>query len=296
MTDPIVLVVVCDNHYTILLAALLKSIELNHKSNERIVVYIIEDGIFSKNKTKLINSFHSETFDFRWLSLADAIPEGIELPLDNSSWPLNMYGRLFIPHFIESGMQKVIYLDVDMIMEVDISELWNVHLKGNIVGAVQDPRILTFNNSWGGIRNHVALKLHQDTKYFNTGLLVIDIEEWRRFKVGEKVVDCITQYTEFANFPDQYGLNIVLVNNWLELSPLWNHFADSKTKVKPKIIHYIAKKPIYKYTNALPEYREVFYNYLKNTEWKDFKSRGSLDIYIKKARNKIIKKLRKIFR
>ena len=49
--DKITIVTVCDNHYLILLAALIKSIEINYKSDEQINLYVIEDHIASHNKT-----------------------------------------------------------------------------------------------------------------------------------------------------------------------------------------------------------------------------------------------------
>jgi lipopolysaccharide biosynthesis glycosyltransferase len=55
MNDKITIVVASDNHYAILIAALLKSIEINHKTPEHIDFYIIDDGI-SHESIRKINS------------------------------------------------------------------------------------------------------------------------------------------------------------------------------------------------------------------------------------------------
>lgn len=299
MKDTIVIVVVCDNHYTILLAALIKSIESHHQTGEKIVLYIIEDHVSNGNKKKLAKSINTEIFTLIWIPLKHTIPEHIKLPLDNSSWPLSVYARLFIPNFIDKEISKVIYLDVDMVLQKELQDLWTINLGNNIIGAVKDPRVECFGNSWGGgIQNHKELGLPAELPYFNTGILLIDIDKWRAEDIGAKVVKCISQNMKYANFPDQYGLNVVLAKKWLPLNPLWNHFADtpSPTHDTPYIVHYIAKKPIYKETTAIPKFKELFYFYLNQTAWKDFKPRMTADIYIKKARNKIMKKWRKLFR
>ncbi len=78
------------------------------------------------------------------------------LPLDASSFPLNVYARLFIPHFISPLLEKVIYLDVDMIMEKDIQELWNIDLQDKMISGVID-RSGVVSSSWGGISNYKEL-------------------------------------------------------------------------------------------------------------------------------------------
>ncbi|PTB96540.1 glycosyltransferase family 8 protein [Marivirga lumbricoides] len=297
MKDSIVIVAVCDNHYAILLAALTKSIELNHHTGEKIILFIIEDNVSNENKMKLIRSISEEVFRVKWIPLNKTIPEHIKLPLDNSSWPLSVYARLFIPNFIDKDVSKVIYLDVDMILQKEISELWSIDLGDNVVGAVRDSRVEIFGNNWGGgVKNYAELGLAAELPYFNTGILLIDIEKWKKEDIGAKVVKCISKNIQYANFPDQYGLNVVLAEKWLALDPLWNHFADTPSSIKPNIVHYIAKKPIYKETNAINEFKELFYFYLGQTAWADFKPRSTIEIYIKKARNKLIKKWRKLFK
>jgi len=112
--------------------------------------------------------------------MEQVIPEGIHLPLDRSSYPLNIYMRLFIPYFIPSEVERVLYLDVDMIVQKDLSVLFDTDLEDKLVGAVLDPRIISFNNEWGGVKNFAALGLDGETKYFNTGLLLIPVKNgWK---------------------------------------------------------------------------------------------------------------------
>ena len=285
---PITLVVVCDNHYLILLAALIKSIEVNHTSSEKLFIYIVEDGVTKKNKAKLQDSINQSVTTVYWLNMKKVIPKGMKLPLDYSTYPLNIYMRLFIPYFVPKEVDRVIYLDVDMIVLKDISLLWKVDIQNNVIGAVLDPGIKTFGNSWGGIQNFKELGLNSDTKYFNTGLLLIDTQKWRLENLTEKIIDCIEKNKKFSNYPDQYGLNVTLSNKWKEIDSRWNFFCNS-THIDPFIIHFVQRKPIYKTYNNNLVFRELFYDYLNLTKWKNTNPIGESSRYLKKLNNVFVK-------
>ena len=289
--DPIAIVCVCDNHYAILLAALIKSIELNHHSDEKLIFFIVEDGISGKNKHKIANSTNSDVTTIHWLNMSECLPKNARLPVDKSSLPLNIYTRLFIPHFIPEDIKKVIFLDVDMIMLEDISKLWNADLGDNIVGAVQDQFIQVVTR-WGGISNYEELGIPEDNKYFNAGLMILDIDKWKAADITNQVLECLSKHKKHAVFQDQYGLNAVLALSWQELDPLWNRFAYSKEE-KPFLIHFTGRKPIYKSYEFSEKYKEIFYSYLRMTGWKNFKPIGESSRYLKKFYN-IIEKFRNI--
>ncbi len=290
---PLTIVVACDNHYIILLAALIKSIEANLAEGKTIEIYIIEDNVNATSKQKLQQSINTNITSIVWKEMASVIPVGLKLPLDRSSYPLNIYMRLFIPYFIPAEIETVLYLDVDMIVQKDVSTLFDIDLSKYVVAAVLDPRIITFDNSWGGVLNYQELGLPGTTRYFNTGLLVMNTKLWREQNVTEKIINCIEQHKKFANYPDQYGLNVVLANKWLELDPLWNHFSTIETTETPFLIHFVERKPIYKAYNYSQTFKQIFYSYLKQTAWKNFKPIGESSRYIKKLKNILNKLLSK---
>lgn len=286
--EPITIVVVCDDHYLILLAALIKSIEVNHKSDKKINLYIVEDGVKPNNKNKLIASVNPNLTKVNWISLAEAVPPGIKLPLDRSSYPLNIYMRLFIAYFIPQTIEKVLYLDVDMLVLEDISQVYNHNIADKVIGAVTDHRIKTFDNSWGGILNYKELGLAADTPYFNTGLLLINTKLWREQNITQNIIDCIYNNKKFANYPDQYGLNVVLANQWYKIDLRWNYFS-TEDDLEPYLVHFVSRKPIYKSYNSKPKYQTLFFEYLNKTVWKGFKPVGESVRYVKKIENVMVK-------
>ena len=287
------IVTVSDNQYCPLLAALLKSIEMNSNKDSKFNLYVVSDGISTENRSKLQQSV-TNSISLEFVDIKTIIKESSSLPLDSSSFPLNVYVRLFIPYFIPENISRIIYLDVDMIAKVDISKLWHIDLHNCAVGAVAD-RCETIGNPWGGIRNYTALKLNPTAKYMNSGLLVIDIEKWRNSNYTEQILSCISNNKAYANYPDQYGLNVVFHENWFELDQRWNCFSYSKIP-DPYIIHFIGIKPIFESYDANQHYRRDFFFYLQLTEWKNFKVLSNQHRLWKKLKNIIVKKGLSLFK
>lgn len=285
--NPVVIVVACDNHYMPLLAALVKSIEVNHKSAEHIEFYILDDGIFKKNIVKLNNSVNSEIFTLHWVPMKKVIPAGMSIPYDTSSYPLIIHMRMFIPYFIPEEYEKVIYMDVDMIVNDDISKLWQTNLNEYAIAAVTDVRIRYFGNSQA-VKNYKQLGFDENTKYFNTGILLMNTRTWRERNLTAIVFKCIEDNREFANYPDQYGLNVVLANQWLELDVKWS-WSAAEWNPDASLIHFIWRKPIYKTYRYEKRYLEMFLHYLSLTQWKGFKPVGEFERLLKKGLNKILK-------
>jgi lipopolysaccharide biosynthesis glycosyltransferase len=278
-------VCVCDEHYVVLLGAMLKSMQLNHHTTENLHIWIVEDEISMQSKKQLIHSLVGGAMELHWIRLRDAIPAGFRLPVDKSSYPQNIHTRIFIPHFLPPEVEKVLYMDVDMLVLEDISSLWTTDLQGQPVGAVHDGLSPYFaSEGGGGIENYAELGLSGATRIFNSGLMLMHLPAWREGGISEQTLAIIEKYRQYARYPDQYGLNVALANRWQELDGRWNAFVDRKHE-DPAILHFIHRKPIYKSYFNDPAYQDLFYNYLQLTDWYDYKPVGEVSRFTKKARN-----------
>jgi lipopolysaccharide biosynthesis glycosyltransferase len=288
MSNTITIFTVCDNHFSVLLAALIKSIDSNHFSEEHINFYIVGDKLSAVNKENLAKCADSKKISFLWFEISDIIRDKSMLPQDGSSFPLIVYIRLFFPLFIPATVDKVIYLDVDMIVRKDISMLWNIELGDKIIGGVPD-RSEVVSCPWGGITNYKELGIDPQSKYFNSGLLLVSRSKWVEKKITEKIIDCISKNTKYANFPDQYGLNVVFANQWVELDSRWNSYSMLERE-DPFLIHFIGIKPIFTSYNYVEKYKVEFFSYLHLTPWANYKPIGNHVRIFKKILNKLNKK------
>jgi len=281
------IVVASDNHYAILIAALLKSIDVNHKTSEHIDFHIIDDGIAPKFKSMLETMVDPFRISIKWFKSDTIIPPDIIIPVDGSAFPRTVYMRIFSPYVIDQNADKLIYLDVDTIVQHDISKLWNISLGDYTLGAVEDIG-KTVDCEWAGIPNYKELGLEPKTKYFNSGMLMINVKKWRAEDISKQVILTLIKFKENLSLPDQYGLNVVLAKKWLELDPKWNWYAINKTE-NPFLIHFLSIKPIFKSYNSQEVYKEEFFKYLSITPWKNFKQISGNQRNIRKITNKIKK-------
>ena len=288
-------VVVCDDHYMPMLAALVKSIEANLDIKCLLDLWVVADRVTNRHRQWLENSVDTNITGINWINGREVIPQGWRLPLDKSSFPLNIYLWYFMPFFLPMELERVLYLDVDMINCRDLSELWYADIGNKIVGGVVDPRIRTFECEWGGILNYEELGLSGNLPYLNTGVMLVNLNSWRKNRVTERALQVVSQFPESAVYPEQYGINIALVNQWAEINPLWNYFATATLNNTPYNIHFVDRKPIYRTYQNNPSFRQQFVLYLQKTAWGYLQPMSELKRICKKLKNVLEKYIRPPF-
>ncbi len=282
----IIIACAVDNPYAMMATTMIKSIQHNHQGNEIVHVYLIDNGLTKRSKRKLLSSVKSSIIKIIWLRVNDYTLR--LLSIDNYFQALSThYYRLLIPYLIPEKFSKVIYLDCDLLAMVDIKELWKEKFDGNVICAVQDSRVRMVSCRCGGIKNYQELGLDAETKFFNSGVLLIDLKKWREKRISEKVLRCNEdnkdhviwdnketngedahlneQNKKFVKYRDQYGLNVVLSNMWKELDPRWNQFPEA-ADFNTFILHYAGRNPIDQDYDG--KYKELFLKYLDMTIWR----------------------------
>lgn len=280
--QPIILVCAADNNYAMPLAVTVRSALANLKSNRKIGLFILDGGISKSNKKKIIKSLQSEKLDISWIQIDETQLTNLVLTRHLTT---TAYYRLLITKFLPLEFDKAIYLDTDMIVKGNLEELWNIPLEDNYALAVQDDVELYISMS-EGLRNYQDVGICPDYKYFNSGLLVINLEKWRSENIGEKVLEYIRQNREYVR-NDQDGLNAILAGKWGEIHPRWNqmpriydysswqespHAEDIYKELlhQPCIIHFTnSPKPWYAGLKAECRHpkKDLFFQYLDMTDW-----------------------------
>jgi hypothetical protein len=128
---------------------------------------------------------------------------------------------------------------------------------------------------------HARLGIPPGAKYFNAGVMVVDMERWRRDDVPGQVLDYLRQYRDTVFFMDQEGLNAVLAGKWGELDPRWNHNASIPSYRRrhagtggasgagdrePWIVHFAGTLKPWRYGGG-SSHRHLYYSYLDTTAW-----------------------------
>ncbi|XPM52360.2 MAG: glycosyltransferase family 8 protein (plasmid) [Leptolyngbya sp. IPPAS B-1204] len=280
-SQPIVLVCAADENYAMPMAVMVYSALSNLKNNQqKLLLYILDGGIWPATQQKVVNSLRQfKQLEINWTQPEPALFQDLSV---TRYLTRTAYYRLLMPQVLPSHLNKAIYLDCDMIVQGDLTELWQMDLGEHYVLAVLDDNQPLVSMAVG-LSNYRELGLNPNQKYFNSGLLVVNLKKWRVDNIGMKVIEYSKRNREYIRDADQDGLNAVFTGNWGELNPRWNQMPRIYTyeswqdspydqtqyellKNNPLIIHY---------TNAPKPWRSgcqhpatsLFYAYLDQTAW-----------------------------
>jgi lipopolysaccharide biosynthesis glycosyltransferase len=144
--------------------------------------------------------------------IADSALEG--LPSVDQFTPA-MWSRIFLPELLPA-VDRVLYLDSDTIVADSLDPLWRTDLGDNYLAAVTN----VFQ------RNHLQrpaeLGLAGPEVYFNSGVLLMNLDQMRRDGCGEALREYARAHAEELEWPDQDALNVVLGSRRVPLHPRWN--------------------------------------------------------------------------
>lgn len=146
------------------------------------------------------------------------------------------YARCFIPELL-AEVSRCIYLDTDLIVCSDLNALQTLDLQGKSSACVIDGGIASSEQQQ---RLRCNLKLKDPLHYFNSGVIVMDLDVWRRRQIQANVLNIAHDNHDMLDQMDQDALNMALTDDWLTLDPKWN---TSKGKAEANfsdgIIHFL---------------------------------------------------------
>lgn len=289
-TNPIVIVCAADNNYAMQLAVTVRSALANLHSQRQMLLFIIDGGIKNHNKQKILKSLKSEKCDVQFVAIPEFLLKNIEEVHLGSEGIIKKapyisiasFYRLLIPELLSDQFEKVIYLDCDLVVRGNLEQLWQTDLGDNYLLAAQDTWI-PYVSSPTGMLNYQKLGISPDLKYFNAGVLVINLKKWRNNSISDQALKYFKQNIEYVGWYDQGILNALLAGQWGELDPRWNCSPSSVYGLSswkespfteeiynnlirnPYIIHYVSnKKP---WTSRHTLLKEYFFKYVDMTAW-----------------------------
>ncbi|MGD0253242.1 MAG: glycosyltransferase family 8 protein [Verrucomicrobiota bacterium] len=151
-------------------------------------------------------------------------------PSLNGSWAA--YYRLVVPQALD--VERFLYVDADTLCDVDVSELNVLDLGKAPAGLVPEAPLA------GAVDRFVAMQLGNSPvePYFNSGVILVNVAEWRRQRVTERAMEYIA--THRPPFHDQSALNVVLHGSAVPLEERFNCMANMR-KNWPHLRHPIGQ-------------------------------------------------------
>jgi lipopolysaccharide biosynthesis glycosyltransferase len=252
-----------EQHFGVSLTSLLLNADF---SNFKKRVHVIVDDLsqeLSDKLSRLKNIFNVEIeiykIDLNEFSNFNQLPINSKYISHTTAFT---WARLFLPKILRSEISRVIYLDCDTIVLSDLLELYATDMKGHPIAGCLDINSV-----------ELSRRLNVD-KYINAGVLLIDLDLWRKNDYSDRCVDYTIQIRDEIIFGDQCAINKFFADNIEVIEHKWNFYVlpeDNPENLDGMgILHYIsARKPWQ--ANYWRRNGRHYWRYLEISPWKEVK-------------------------
>ncbi len=197
-------------HFAVLAASLAAA-----KGAERVVAHVLHDGDLSSDVSATLESFLERLgIELRVYRLSDS--DSARVP-PGRSYHRAIWYRIFFPSLVDQ--ERALYLDADSVVLQSLAPLYSAPLaKDDFLAAIAQ-KVSSSD------LNLVRLGLDVRGGYFNSGVLLMDLEVMRRERFTESVLHFAEEAAQDLVWPDQDTLNLAARDRWLKVHPKWNALA-----------------------------------------------------------------------
>lgn len=259
-----------------------------------ITVYVMSLGLSEISMTNLKQIADEYGRKLVMIEMGD-LKERFHFQVDTGGYDISIMSRLFMGEALPQEIERVLYLDCDTIVARPLKKLWNISLEGKLIGAVMEPTI------YKAVKESIGLE--EKDPYFNSGVLVVDLRQWRESKIQERLLDFWEKKGGKLFASDQDVLNGVLKGKIKSLPPRYNFFTNyryfsygdfirrspsyqavtekmfTEAKKHPAIIHYMGDERPWIGGN-FNHYRKAYEIYLEKTPWAGTPKEKGRELYM----------------
>ena len=258
-----------DDGYAPYLHVALISLIKNASKDRRYKIIVVYQELNEENRNnlaKLVEDYPNFEMEFKFMKQSlDMITDRIENRLRSDYFTMTIYFRIFIPDMYPE-YNKAIYIDSDIIVPGDISELYDTDMHDNLIGVVTDGSVNDVPELQRYMTESLGLKLGD---YFNSGMLLMNMKELRNVHLAEHFLYLLNKYHFDCVAPDQDYLNSMCYGKIEYLDSCWDAMPNrNKPEIEnPKIIHYNLFDKPWCYDDI--QYQDYFWEYAKQSVYYD---------------------------
>lgn len=280
--SPISIVCATDDAYVPYCGIMLTSLFYNN-CDESINVYVITKSLSDAGAQALYNLAEKYKQSISILQIDDTLLDGVFVRNDNHI-SIATYYRFLAPVLLPNTINKALYLDCDLIINDSIRTIWETDLEGKAIAA-------TIDESYYIPEFYSRLKISPSNKYINAGVLLLNLDYWRRNNIFSLCINYIRSFPERLLFYDQDVINAVM-NDKVSYLPIkanlqngflytwqWGYYEKNVQEeiwsavLSPSIIHFDGSaKPWCK--ECYHPYKSYFNFYKGLSPWADLRKTG----------------------
>ena len=256
-----------DSKYVPYIDVAIRSLMENASNDYNYEIKVLYQDLDEGEQKKLKSlSDKKENFDIDLIYMKEgleAITDREENKLRCDYFTLSIFFRLFIPEMFPE-YDKGIYIDSDIVVPGDISELYNIELKDNIIGASPDYSIQEVPELMYYVTNAIGVK---EKEYINSGVLLMNLKMMREKKFTTHFLNLLNTYHFDTIAPDQDYINAMCNGKIFYLNECWDAMPNNSKEplTSPKLIHYNLFQKPWCYDNI--QYEDYFWKYAKKSEF-----------------------------
>ncbi|MBS6347835.1 MAG: glycosyltransferase family 8 protein [Oscillospiraceae bacterium] len=214
--DTISILAALDEHYLPQLHVLLTSLRLNNPG-EHIDLYLLQSAVSPEGLAGVERQCAAFGYGFFPVLVDDTLFQGAPV---SRQYPKEMYYRLLASRLLPDTLDRVLYLDPDILVLNPLRPLWETDLEGNLFAAAAHTGKTELANSVNRMR------LNSGSDYYNSGVLLMDLAAARREIDPEEIFRYVAEHKKELLLPDQDLLNALYGRRILPLDDaLWNYDA-----------------------------------------------------------------------
>lgn len=296
--NPVVLCAADDN-YAMPLTVMIRSAAETLVAGAKLEVVVLDGGIAPQNWQRLQASIAG--LPVQVYSLRPDVREVADLAISHHITH-TAYFRLLAGRLLPENIDRVIYLDSDVLVRRSLTELWQQPVGDDYCLAVPDIACPFVDARYAGcnffrsspwmavlrpIGNWRELGLDPSAYYFNSGVMLMNVRRWREEAIEIRLLDTLRRNSRHVWCWDQYALNVVFAGHWRPLPLAWNQGAHvfefpgddhspldaaqfREARDNPAIIHFTTEWKPWHYRNHHP-LRHLFFETLDRTAWRNWR-------------------------
>lgn len=294
-TNVINIVMSSSDEYSIHCGTLIISILKNSLPDEKFNFYILESNISETHKNNLRELARIKPFNIQFIKVDESIFNNPSYAIDIKKMPgltIQTFYKYLIADVLKD-IDRVLYMDVDIIVRCSLKKLYNTDLGENYIAAAEDlahPDLI----NW--------LKEKLDVgEYFNAGVVLYDLKKCRENHIPQQLLQNHIKLfnTNKITFVDQCVLNYTF-NNKVKIidkryNVIWSrksHNALKEALKNPFIVHYTTSRKPWN-MNFEHKYAKEYFKYLEYSTFTETK--GLIRAYKKHYFKKFTRTLKTIF-
>ncbi|MCC8100851.1 MAG: glycosyltransferase family 8 protein [Clostridiales bacterium] len=250
-----------DESYAPWLDCAIRSMEEHASKAYRYQIIVLHQDLMKESQDRIASGVHAP-FDICFVPMEKelaGITDRTENRLRCDYFTLTIYFRLFIADRF-SAYDKGIYLDSDIVVPGDISELYRVELGDNMIGACADRSITPVPELVEYVENAVGVPID---RYINSGILLMNLKKMREVGFCDHFLQLLHTFHFDCLAPDQDYINAMCSGKIVYLDETWDTMPPmggkgSEMIREPKLIHYNLFQKPWCYDNI--PYEEYFWD------------------------------------